>query len=131
MSNNLDFLNNLKIKYNPNAEQINGIYVNLNNKNIDKVEFDQSKRDIFIDRLMTIGALKVTHDNDEATDDKIKNELKDEVKNEDELKYEVKDEVKDKIKEDEVKDEIKEDEVKDEIKEDEVKEDEVKMISND
>ena len=161
MSKNLDILNNLKIKYNPHAELINGIYVNLNNYNIDKrIEFDQSKRDIFIDRLMTTGVLKVVHDDDKAIDevtkDEIKDELKDKVKDEvfddeikdvvkdeltddkikDERKNEIKDEVKDKIEE--VKDTILNDEIKVTILNDELKlkdkdvvKDEVKIISTD
>jgi hypothetical protein len=117
MSMNLDILNNLKIKYNPHAELINGIYVNLNNYNIDKrIEFDQSKRDIFIDRLITTGVLKIAHDNvDEVADDEIKDDSKDEVVD-DEIKDDFKNEVKYEVTDDknEIKDEDK-DKVKDKI----------------
>jgi Type III restriction enzyme, res subunit len=82
MSKNLEFLNNLKIKNNPNAKQINGIYVRLNNNensiNNQKNNFDQSKRDIFIGRINTTGMLNVVHDciddvhkNENASDDNL------------------------------------------------------------
>jgi hypothetical protein len=63
MNTNIEFLNGLKIKNNPNNLQVDGIYVRLNNdKNNDaRTRFDVVERDIFINKLRMNGSMNVKY----------------------------------------------------------------------